>query len=148
MKYWELVAREAIRDLVARYNSNGDSGRFDELIELFSADAVMEVEDRLFQGPDEIRSIFERARLRSQARPGRPLYLCHITGTHQIDLVEESRGKGRCYFFVLTSAGLDHWGKYLDEYRTVNGEWKFSRRQALTSGRTPGSLLTKGDLIS
>ena len=26
MKSWELLARESIRDLVARYNANGDSG--------------------------------------------------------------------------------------------------------------------------
>ena len=28
MELWELFAREGIRDLVARYNSNGDTGRF------------------------------------------------------------------------------------------------------------------------
>ena len=32
----ELVARESIRDLVARYNPNGDSGRFDQVVELFA----------------------------------------------------------------------------------------------------------------
>ena len=31
MESWELVARESVRDLVARYNANGDSGRFDEM---------------------------------------------------------------------------------------------------------------------
>jgi len=29
MEIWELVARESVRDLVQRYNANGDSGRFD-----------------------------------------------------------------------------------------------------------------------
>ena len=33
----------AIRDLVARYNANGDSGRFDQVLELFAPDAVMEI---------------------------------------------------------------------------------------------------------
>ena len=28
MQLWELTARESIRDLVTRYNSNGDAGRF------------------------------------------------------------------------------------------------------------------------
>ena len=36
MELWELVARESIRDLVARYNANGDSGRFDQVLELFA----------------------------------------------------------------------------------------------------------------
>ena len=32
----ELIARESIRDLVARYNANGDSGRFDQVVELMA----------------------------------------------------------------------------------------------------------------
>ena len=36
----ELRARESIRDLVARYNANGDTGRFDQVVELFAPDAV------------------------------------------------------------------------------------------------------------
>ena len=42
---WELEARESIRDIVARYNANGDSGRFDEVMVLFAPDAVMQVGD-------------------------------------------------------------------------------------------------------
>ena len=43
MEPWELIAREAARDLVARYNANGDAGRLDEVLALFRADAVLEV---------------------------------------------------------------------------------------------------------
>ena len=43
MEHWELIARESIRDLVARYNANGDSGRFDPMLELFAEDATMEL---------------------------------------------------------------------------------------------------------
>ena len=38
VEMWEAIAREAIRDLVARYNANGDSGRFEPLMELFAED--------------------------------------------------------------------------------------------------------------
>jgi hypothetical protein len=31
MELWELIAREGIRDLVTRYNSNGDTGRLEQL---------------------------------------------------------------------------------------------------------------------
>ena len=41
MELWELTARESIRDLVARYNANADTGRFDQVLELFAPDAVM-----------------------------------------------------------------------------------------------------------
>ena len=38
MELWQLIARESIRDLVARYNANGDTGRFAQVRELFSPD--------------------------------------------------------------------------------------------------------------
>ena len=47
MELWELVARESIRDLVARYNANGDAGRFDQVWTLFADDAVMELVTRV-----------------------------------------------------------------------------------------------------
>ena len=40
---WELVAREQIRDTLARYNWAGDAGRLDELAETFCADGVLEI---------------------------------------------------------------------------------------------------------
>ena len=61
MESWELVARESIRDLVARYNANADSGRFDQVLECFAPDAVMELDGRPYRGHDEIRTIFTGA---------------------------------------------------------------------------------------
>src|ERR1700693_5553445 len=106
MDQWMLVAREEIRDLVARYNAKGDTGRFDEVIALFAPDAVMELLDgQVYSGHDEIRSIFTGARDRS-ARPAGPTYLRHMTATHQIDLVDQTSARGRCYYQVLTAIGL------------------------------------------
>ncbi len=56
MEIWELIARESIRDLVARYNANGDSGRFDPMLELFAEDAVLEVPGRRLEGRAAIRA--------------------------------------------------------------------------------------------
>lgn len=140
MEMWELVARESIRDLVARYNANGDSGRFDQVMELFAPDAVMEIEgEHPKTGHDEIRTIFTGAAGRAEWGD-RPVYLRHVTGTHQIDLIDESHATGRCYYFVLTAVGLDHWGRYLDEYRVVDGRWRFARRKVSTDGRSPDTL--------
>ena len=66
MDVWEVIARESIRDLVTRYNANGDSGRFDNVIVLFANDAVMELEGEdgpdLYPGRDEILTIFTGTR--------------------------------------------------------------------------------------
>lgn len=143
MEMWELVARESIRDLVARYNANGDSGRLDQVIALFAPDAVMEIAGEPPKvGREEIRTIFSDAA--GGAEWGdQPVYLRHVTGTHQIDLVDEGRATGRCYYFVLTAVGLDHWGRYLDEYRVVDGEWRFARRKVSTDGRSPDTLFAR-----
>ena len=45
MEIWQVIARESIRDLVARYNANGDTGRFAQVRELFSPEATMDIGD-------------------------------------------------------------------------------------------------------
>jgi hypothetical protein len=145
MEHWELTARESIRDLVARYNANGDTGRFDRVVELFAPDAVMDTGDTVERvGLEEIRSIFTNARDRASYGE-HSVYLRHMTATLQIDLIDQTAAKGRCYYFVLTAIGLDHWGRYIDEYRTVDGVWKFARRRVTVDGRTAGSLFLPGE---
>ncbi len=140
MELWELAAREEIRDLVARYNANGDTGRFEQAMELFAPDAVMDPSDgRIYTGPGEIIEIFTGARDGADYQ-GQPIYVRHMTATHQIDLVDESTATGRCYYQVLTAVGLDHWGRYIDEYKTVDGRWRFARRRVTVDGRNPNSL--------
>lgn len=144
MQLADVVARESIRDLVARYNSYGDSGLFDRMIELFATDAVLEIRDVAHHGHDEIRAVFTRVpeRTSKSGSVGRPAYLRHCTATHQIDLIDETHATGRCYFFVLTTIGLDHWGRYLDEYRVVDGDWRFARRQVRPDTVSPHSLFS------
>jgi hypothetical protein len=43
MELWELVARERIRDTLARYNWSGDSLRLDELARSFCEDGELEL---------------------------------------------------------------------------------------------------------
>ena len=44
MQVEELLAREAIRATLARYNLSGDRGRLDELAACFAPDGVMEID--------------------------------------------------------------------------------------------------------
>lgn len=134
----ELVARESIRDLVARYNSNGDSGRFDEVLELFAPDAVMDTDGEIHDGRHAIRAMFEAAAATVAAHGAGRRYIRHHTSTLQIDLLSPSTARSRCYYQVLTPEGLDHWGRYLDEYAVVEGRWVFSRRREILDGLVPG----------
>lgn len=136
----DLLAREAIRDLIARYNAYGDGGLIDRMVDLFATDAVLDVGEAAYEGRDAIRGLFSGTVDRSAGAAGGPTYVRHGTSTHQIDLVDEAHATGRSYFTVLTRIGLDHWGRYLDDYRVVDGEWRFARRRVLTDDFAPGSL--------
>ena len=137
MTPFELAAREGIRDLVARYNANGDSGRFDAMLALVAEDATLELDGEALQGRAEIRAFFERVARRTGA--GRDAaFVRHFTGTHQIDVLSERDARGRCYYAVLTERGLDHWGRYVDEYRRLDGRWLFQRRKITLDAAVPG----------
>jgi 3-phenylpropionate/cinnamic acid dioxygenase small subunit len=148
VELWELVARESIRDLVARYNANGDSGRFEQMLALFADDGVMELvaadgEVRRFEGVEEIATIFigtkagwDDAAAGTQARH----HIRHFVATHQIDLVDTTHATGRSYYAVIMEHGLDHWGRYIDDYVERDGRWRIARRRALSDGKTPGGF--------
>jgi SnoaL-like protein len=66
MEVWELVAREGIRDCIARYNANGDSGRIDDMVSVFAPDGIMETGSGRYEGREAIHafmsSVVERGR--------------------------------------------------------------------------------------
>lgn len=140
----ELTAREAIRDLVARYNANADTGRFREVATLFAREAVMVLPERTLEGRAEIDAMFRE--VKEQVELTVPAdgqqHLRHFTSTLQIDVELPNRARSRCYFQVLMTHGLDHWGRYIDEFTRQEGTWLFARREALLDGRAEGSIFT------
>ncbi|MDG2429063.1 MAG: nuclear transport factor 2 family protein [Acidimicrobiales bacterium] len=146
MKAWELEAHEQIRDLVASYNVLGDKGKFDEVMDLFAQEAVMDVGDGLiYTGVEQIRTIFTKTRdsiTASQVDKPSPLFLQHHTATLAIKVngsdLSNGRADGQAYFTVMSSGGVDHWGRYQDSYRPVDGLWRFTARRVRVDGVTPG----------
>ena len=126
-----MTDEEAIRDVVARYNLYGDSGRITEMLELFADDATLTVDGMAYDGKDAIRGLFETA-----VGPV-PEVIRHHTSTLVIDVAGD-KAVARCYFQVLTSQGLDHWGRYRDALVRVGRRWVFARREVRVDGMTPG----------
>ena len=156
MELWELSARESIRELVARYNACGDSGRFDDLMELFWDDAQMELanppDPQVYRGIDAIRTIFtgtldrwksdHDARASEGAVPATPNHVRHCVSTLVIDIDSPEQARGYMYFHVIMPHGLDHWGRYFDRYEARDGEWRFASRRVKREG---GIDLLPGD---
>ncbi len=139
MELWEVIAREEIRDLVTRYNSNSDTGRFSQLLELFDDTSVMTIDGGApYRGKSEIINIFNNAKGRLESADV-PKYVRHFVATHQIDVESENAARGRCYFAVLTHIGLDHWGRYIDTYKRVNDKWLFDTRNVFVDGTSAGA---------
>ncbi len=144
----ELVARESVRDLVARYNANGDSGRVEQVLALFAPDGVLETDGVAHPGRAAIGALFAAAAA-DLARRAAPVVLRHHTATTQVDVVAPGRATARSYYAVLLGPGLDHWGRYLDDAAEVDGRWVFTRRRELLDGVVAGgwaaSTLAPGD---
>jgi len=91
-----LAAREEIRDLIARYNQFGDHARFEDMAELFTEDATLEVDGRdPINGRNEIRDFLAGVRdsgVAGRAEQGKPpTYVRHHTSTVVIDLESPPR---------------------------------------------------------
>jgi hypothetical protein len=132
----ELVAREAIRDLVAAYAHGADRGRFDEVAALFASDGVLELPDgRRFVGPAAIRGFLADTG-KSLATPGAPPGLRHHVSSHRIVVERNDSAVGYAYFLVVSPRGPDHWGRYADRYVRTDGTWRFASRRVRVDGRT------------
>ncbi len=161
MEVWELIARESIRDRIARWNSNGDAGRMAEMVEVLAPDVEFSIRDGEFMhGRDEVLQSLLGVRdaktpSASTTRttpatgqylpPGKQPSIRHFTSTPTIDFESDTRARVRTYYAVLSSFGLDHWGRYLDEFGVVDGEWLITKRTVTTEGVDPdgwAALLT------
>jgi len=150
MELWELIARESIRDRIARWNAHGDAGRFDEMVMVLAPDAEFQAAGSdLLHGRDAVLGFLngiDGRRTSDQPTPRPPgryvpsggrQSLRHYTSTIRIDFESETLAEVRSYYAVLSSHGLDHWGRYLDEFRPVDGEWLITKRTITTEGVDP-----------
>jgi hypothetical protein len=143
MELWQLEAYAEIRNLISAYNSFGDRGRFDELIGLFAVNAVMDINDgRLYEGTDQIKTIFTGTS-DSLSKGDSPSYIQHHTSSTHIEFEGTEKANSKSYFSVFLSHGIDHWGRYEDEFENMNGKWVFVYRRVKTDGWIPDGWAAK-----
>ncbi len=143
MERTEIVAREAVRDLLARYTWAGDRGRSEEVAGCFLVDGVLDVGEHggRWEGRDEIRRQLDAVAARVADAGGAPGPVQHHVTSVVIDLTDTTSATVRAYFCVFTDIGPDHWGTYRDQVQldAVDGTWRFASRTVRVSGRSPQS---------
>lgn len=139
-----LVAREQIRDTLARYTWSGDTGRADDLAATFCADGVLEIRDRpSLRGRTEIARFLSdlTAGVAGSARADSKPIVRHILTNVQFTELTSDQARVRSYFTVVTDIGLDHFGRYRDVLVPAEGTWLIKQRSVSTDWAAPASRM-------
>jgi hypothetical protein len=140
LETWELVAREQVRETIARYAHLVDRGRIDELLELFTPDGVLEANDLPpARGREAIRAFLGGTKERLAAAATAPWIRHHVSSV-EIRVESPTAATADSYFLAITERGPDHWGRYRDRLVAVDGRWCFAHRRVRVDGRAIGSL--------
>jgi hypothetical protein len=148
VEMWELVARERIRDTLARYNWSGDAGRLDGLAETFCIDGVLEI-----RGFEPLRGRSEIVRFLSGVTgniaddaaknvPVKPLVRHNVANVSFGELGPD-QAQVASYFTVITNIGLDHCGRYRDTLVPVGDTWLIRHRKVSTDWAAPESTMAR-----
>jgi len=144
----ELLAREAIRETMAKYNTSGDRLKVEDYVCCFTEDGIMESdgvpEDKSFHyaGRAEIRAWQSRWRHRDPngAAIHGATFIRHHLSTCKIDITGPEAARARTYWVAWTDIGPDHAGYYLDEFRKVGEEWLIAHRRVRLDWESGDSL--------
>jgi hypothetical protein len=144
MEMWELVAREQIRDTLARYNWSGDAGRLDGLSETFCADGVLELRGaEPLRGRSEIMAflggVTGKIAVNSDVKP----VVRHNVANIAFTSLAPDEAQVSCYFTVVTHIGLDHFGRYRDTFVPDGDTWLIKLRKVSTDWAAADSAMAR-----
>jgi hypothetical protein len=144
MEMWELVAREQIRDTLARYNWSGDAGRLDGLAETFCTDGVLEIRGaEPLRGRSEIMAflggVTGKIAVDADVKP----IVRHNVANILFTAVTPDEAQVSCYFTVVTHIGLDHFGRYRDTLVPDGGSWLIKHRKVSTDWAAADSAMAR-----
>jgi SnoaL-like domain len=144
MEMWELVARERIRDTLARYNWSGDAGRLDGLAETFCTDGVLEIRGmEPLRGRSEIASFLSGVtRNVAHETDVKPIVRHNVANVLFTRLVPD-QAHVSSYFTVVTQIGLDHVGRYRDILVPDGDTWLIKHRKVSTDWAAADSAMAR-----
>jgi SnoaL-like domain len=149
MEFWELAARERIRDTLARYNWSGDALRLDDLAQSFCEDGELELRSSApvrGRGRAAIIELLGGAvaapNATAHASGVKRIVRHNVTNIRFTDVTKQAAHVA-CYFTVFTEIGLDHYGRYRDVFVPVGGDWLIRHRFVSTDWSAPDSTMAR-----
>ena len=141
---WELVAREQIRDTLARYNWSGDAGRLDDLADTFCADGVLEIRGfEPLRGRSEIVAFLGGVTGQVAGSADVKPIVRHNVANMLFTELTRDRAQVSSYFAVVTHIGLDHFGRYRDTVVPDGDTWRIRHRKVSTDWAAPDSVMAR-----
>jgi hypothetical protein len=144
MEMWELVAREQIRDTLARYNWSGDAGRLEGLAETFCVDGVLEIRGaEPLRGRSEITAFLGGVTGKIAADAHIKPVVRHNVANILFTALTPDEAQVSCYFTVVTHIGLDHFGRYRDTLVPDSDTWLIKHRKVSTDWAAGDSAMAR-----
>lgn len=147
----DVIARDSIRQTMARYTMAGDRLQLEEFLAVFTGDAILESEavadaDAFrYEGVEQIGQWMNRwqERSRDEAAPThQATFVRHHLSTSLIEFTGPDTAKVRTYWTAYTDVGPDHAGYYLDVFRKKGEQWLIAHRRIRLDWRSTQSLFT------
>jgi hypothetical protein len=130
MKLEEMLAREAVRYTIGRYNSAIDRSAYPELAEVFTPDGVMAFGGQTrFDGREKIIAALTAGAERRGALDPKN-FQRHLLGNSIINVVDATTARSVHYIVVITELGIDHSGVYVDDFVKSGDRWLIAHRAA------------------
>ncbi len=133
----EVAIRLGVADLMARYQRLADSGRLEELSELFTEESVLQTNTQRHLGRRQVLQFFRDtadAWAGSQCLPAR-----HHLSSILVEPGPDGTASTYACFQWVGTRGLDHWGTYRDKVVLFDGQWRFAVRKVFVEGHVADS---------
>jgi hypothetical protein len=130
MKLDEMLAREAIRYTISRYNSAIDRSAYPELADVFTPDGTMAFGGHTrFEGREKIIAALTAGAERRGAFDPKN-FQRHLLGNSIINVLDATTARSVHYILVITELGVDHSGVYVDGFVKSGDRWLIAHRAA------------------
>ena len=128
----KILDLNEIRNLRYQYAHHLDGNNIDEMDQVFSDDAVVEVTVGKMEGIEAIKKGLRDAYVLFDRDHKKHYPFMHVIANHVIDITGPETAEGKCYLIDFETAQKEEknplllLGLYKDQYKKIDGVWKIT----------------------